>query len=150
MHTEKTVTKSVIAQKMLDAPTEDYMNAEQLAFFKALLVELHDTTRARIRDAKEQMLSPPELADISDRATWEEQCAILMRIVDREQKLVPKIRQSLERIRLGEYGFCLETGEPIGIPRLLARPTAEFCADVKICQELKEHVYVKRRDVSTD
>lgn len=128
-------------QRLINAPDADYMDTDQLVFFRELLVQLHDATRERIRDAKEQMLSPPDLSDLSDRASWEEQCAILMRIVDREQKLLPKIQQSLERIRLGEYGYCLETGEPIGIPRLLARPTAEFCADVKMCQEMKEHVY---------
>ncbi len=124
----------------------DYMNAEQLEMFKNCLIELHNTTRERIRETKQQLLSPPDLTDLSDRATWEEQCAILMRIVDREQKLLPKIHQSLERIRSGEYGYCLETGEPIGIQRLLARPTAEYCTDVKQCQELKEHVFIKKRN----
>jgi DnaK suppressor protein len=64
-----------------------------------------------------------------------------MRIVDREQKLLPKIIKALERIRLGEFGYCKESGEPIGIPRLLARPTAEYCADVKVVKEIKEHVF---------
>lgn len=133
-------------QRLMNAPESEYMNVEQLDFFRQFLIELHNTTRNRIRDAKQEMLSPPDLSDPSDRASWEEQCAILMRIVDREQKLLPKIQLSLERIRLGEYGYCLETGEPIGIARLLARPTAEYCADVKQCQELKEHVFQKVRD----
>lgn len=133
-------------QRLMDAPESEYMNVEQLDFFRQFLIELHNTTRNRIRDAKQEMLSPPDLSDPSDRASWEEQCAILMRIVDREQKLLPKIQLSLERIRLSEYGYCLETGEPIGIARLLARPTAEYCADVKQCQELKEHVFQKVRD----
>lgn len=128
------------------ASDSDYMNEAQLAFFKAYLIELHDNTRSHIRDAKEQMRNRPDLSDPSDRATWEEQCAILMRIVDREQKLLPKIQQALERIRLGEYGYCEETGEPIGIPRLLARPTTEYCADVKVCQELQEHIYIRERE----
>ena len=132
---------NAIEQKLADAPESEYMNDEQLAFFRQRLIALHDSTRERIRDAKEQISSPPDLADPSDRASWEEQSAILMRIVDREQKLLPKIQQSLERIRLGDYGYCLETGEPIGVPRLLARPTAEFCAEVKEIKELKEHVF---------
>ena len=147
MQVEQVETTASLREKILAAPQSDYMNDEQLAFFRQLLIELHDTTRERIREAKEEMLSPPDLSDISDRATWEEQCAILMRIVDREQKLLPKIQQSLERIRLGEYGYCEESGEPIGIPRLLARPTAEFCADVKICQELQEHNFAKNREL---
>ncbi len=123
------------------APEQDYMNSAQLEFFKALLIELHDATRVRIQEAKDQMSSPMDLRDESDRASWEEQCAISLRIVDREQKLLPKIQQALERIRLGNYGYCLESGEPIGIPRLLARPTAEYCTDVKIVKEIKEHAY---------
>lgn len=123
------------------APESDYMNDEQLAFFRNHLIQLHDTARERIREAKEEMISPPDLMDDSDRASWEEQCAILMRIVDREQKLLPKIQQALERIRLGAYGYCEETGEPIGVPGLLVRPTAEYCADIKNFKEMKEHIY---------
>ena len=132
--------------KAIEASASDYMDAEQLEMFKNHLIELHNTTRERIRETKQQLLSPPDLSDLSDRASWEEQCAILMRIVDREQKLLPKIHQSLQRIRSGEYGYCLETGEPIGVERLLARPTAEFCTDVKQCHELKEHVFIKKRN----
>ena len=141
MGSSRKISYSPIENKLIEAPESDYMNEEQLEFFRQKLIELHETTVERVRDAKDQMLSPSDLSDHSDRASWEEQCAILMRIADREQKLLPKIKQSLERIRHGNFGYCLETGEPIGIPRLLARPTAEFCADVKICQEMKEHHY---------
>ena len=123
------------------APKSEYMNEKQLAFFKKRLMELHEATSVRIQEAKQQMASPPEFNDESDRASWEEQSSISLRILDREQKLLPKIQQSLERIRLGEYGYCLESGEPIGIPRLLVRPTAEYCADVKALQETKEFFY---------
>lgn len=130
-------------QELLAAPEDDYMNDAQLAFFRHRLVQLHDETRERIREAKDEMLSPPDLSDASDRATWEEQCGLSMRIVDREQKLLPKIQQALERIRMDDYGYCKETGEPIGVRRLLIRPTAEYCADVKNFQEMKEHIYRK-------
>jgi DnaK suppressor protein len=135
------ITYSPEEQSLIDASEDDYMNEAQLEFFRDRLIELHDSTRERIREAKEQISVRPEITDESDRATWEEQCTISMRIVDREQKLLPKIQLSLERIRNGTYGYCLESGEPIGIPRLLVRPTAEFCADVKIFQEMKEHLY---------
>ncbi|KZN31615.1 TraR/DksA C4-type zinc finger protein [Pseudoalteromonas luteoviolacea] len=128
-------------EQILAAPESEYMNDAQLAFFKARLIELHDTTRERIREVKEHMQDKPDLADFNDRASWEEQWALSMRIVDREQKLLPKIIQSLERIRLGEYGYCIESGEPIGIPRLLARPTTEYCADVKNIKEVGEHLF---------
>lgn len=137
---------SLSIQDIKAAPDSDYMNEQQLTFFRFYLIELHDSTREHIRDAKEQLLNRPELTDISDRASWEEQCAILMRVVDREQRLLPKIKESLERIRLGEYGYCQESGEPIGIARLLARPTAEYCADVKQTKESTEHIFVKNRE----
>ena len=87
------------------------------------------------------MVNPMDSSDLNDRASSEEQSSVALRIVDREQKLLPKIQQSLERIRLGEYGYCMESGEPIGIARLLARPTAEYCTEVKTLKEMKEHQY---------
>ncbi len=133
--------KEMSEKEVREAPESDYMNADQLAFFRKRLIELHEITRAHIQEAKDQMAAPKDLSDESDRASWEEQCSISLRIVDREQKLLPKIQQSLERIRLGTYGYCLESGDPIGIPRLLTRPTAEYCADVKAVKEIKEHIY---------
>jgi len=128
-------------KEILKAPDSNYMNPEQLVFFKEQLLSLYKSTCIQIEEAKSRMVSPMDFSDPSDRASCEEQSGIALRIVDREQKLLPKIQQSLERIRLGEYGYCLETGEPIGIPRLLARPTAEYCADVKTLKEMKEHQY---------
>ena len=128
-------------EQLLAAPEQDYMNDDQLAFFKQLLLELHETTLVRVREAKDQMTRSHDSSDVSDLASWEEQTGIALRIVDREQKLLPKILQALERIRCNEYGYCLDSGEPIGIPRLLARPTAEYCADVKAIKEIKETQY---------
>lgn len=126
-------------EQVLAAPESDYMNPEQLAFFKQLLIDLHESTCHRIQEAKDQITSPMDSSDENDRASVEELSAIALRIAEREQKLLPKIQQSLERIRLGTYGYCLETDEPIGIRRLLARPTAEYCAEVKALKEIKEH-----------
>ena len=140
MEASKSLPELALEQKILNAPEDDYMNAEQLAFFKQRLIDLHDETRAHIREAKAQMLNKPDVTDLSDKATWEEQCSLLIRIVEREQRLLPKIQQSLERIRLDTYGYCEESGEPIGIPRLLARPTTEYCVDVKAVLEMKEHL----------
>lgn len=133
--------RSPMEQKIIDAPESEYMNNEQLDFFRQRLLDLHKSTSTRIQETKEQMVSPMDFSDPSDRATSEEESNIALRILEREQKLLPKIQQSLERIRLGDYGYCLETGEPIGILRLLARPTAEYCAEVKTLKEIKEHHY---------
>ena len=140
MNMDKLETHKLIEARFTD-PAEDYMNEAQLALFKRLLIELHDSTKERIKKFKDQISSPMELSDDSDRATWEEQCALSLRIVDREQKLLPKIQQALERIRLGEYGYCKESGEPIGIQRLLLRPTAEYCVDIKVLKEIKENSF---------
>ncbi|WP_086933874.1 TraR/DksA C4-type zinc finger protein [Agarilytica rhodophyticola] len=132
---------SLTEEEIINAPESEYMNKEQLGFFRQKLLDLHKSTCVRIQEAKDQMVSPMDFSDPSDRASCEEQSNIALRIVEREQKLLPKIQQSLERIRLGEYGYCLESGEPIGIPRLLARPTAEYCAEVKTLKEIKENHY---------
>jgi len=133
--------KILTEEKILKQPASKYMNQEQLDFFKEKLLELHKSTCQQIEDAKKRMVSPMDFSDPSDRASCEEQSSIALRIVDREQKLIPKIQQSLKRIRLGEYGYCMESGEPIGIPRLLARPTAEYGAEVKGLKEMKEYHY---------
>ncbi|MCG8611938.1 MAG: TraR/DksA C4-type zinc finger protein [Pseudomonadales bacterium] len=128
-------------EEILQDKESNYMNDAQLAFFRQRLIDLHDSTCIRIQEAKDQMVTPMGFSDPNDRASCEEQSDIALRIVDREQKLLPKIQQALERIRLDTYGYCLESGEPIGIPRLLARPTAEYCAEVKALKEMKEHKY---------
>lgn len=138
MNSSKLKSDQLTEKKILASSESDYMNDEQLAFFKNRLIELHESTRARIVEARDQMASPMSSSDANDRASSEEQSAIALRIVEREQKLLPKIQQSIERIREGTYGYCLESGEPIGIPRLLARPTAEYCAEVKALKEIKE------------
>ncbi|KZX69770.1 molecular chaperone DnaK [Vibrio sp. HI00D65] len=128
-------------QEILAAPEADYMNDAQLAFFEKRLIELYESTCEHIERAKSEVITPMEFSDESDRASSEEQSAIALRIIDREQKLLPKIQQSLARLREGEYGYCLSSGEPIGIPRLLARPTAEYSTEVKTQMESKEHWY---------
>lgn len=133
--------RKLTEKQILKAKAADYMNDEQLEFFRNRLVELHESTCVRIQEAKEQMHSPISFSDPNDRASCEEQASIALRIVEREQRLLPKIQKSLEAIRTGDYGYCLESGEPIGIERLLARPTAEYCAEVKTLKEMKEDHY---------
>jgi DnaK suppressor protein len=76
-----------------------------------------------------------------DRATQEEEQAIELRTRDRERKLMRKIEQALERIKDGSYGWCEETGEAIGLQRLLARPTATLCLEAQERREKRERVY---------
>lgn len=130
-------------QQLLASAEDDYMNAQQLAFFNARLIELRQETLAHIEQARQALASPPELNDDADRAQYEEDALIALRIVDRERKLLPKIDEALKRIARGEYGYCEESGEPIGLARLLIRPTAELCADIKAINEEKERRYAR-------
>lgn len=125
-------------EELLAAPEEDYMNEQQQAFFRQLLLNLREETVESMEKAKKQLSSPPEMNDEGDHAAYEEESRLSLRILDRERRLLPKIEDALKRIATGDYGYCIESGDPIGIPRLLARPTAEQCAEVKALNERKE------------
>ena len=94
------------------------------------------------RQAKDRLSNPPSCSDEVDRAQHEIDSMLFLRIVERESKLLPKIDKAIMRIKAGDYGFCLETGEPIGLERLISRPTAEYCAEVKTINEEKEKHFV--------
>ena len=123
------------------APVGEYMSAEQLAFFRELLVktqnELIENAGVTSGHLREHEVEP----DPTDQATIEEEYALELRARDRERKLLKKIEQSLRRIDDGSYGWCEETGEPIGIPRLLARPTATLTVEAQSRRELKQKLY---------
>src|SRR3546814_3022514 len=104
-------------------PESDYMNDRQLAFFKERLKQLEQDILANAGETTEHLRETQFVPDPADRATIEEEHALELRTRDRERKLLKKVQQSIARIDSGEYGWCEETGEPIGIPRLLARPT---------------------------
>jgi DnaK suppressor protein len=125
-------------EKILRAPKKNYMDKDQLSFFKIQLNELKKETLEHIKDAKERLSNPPACSDEVDRAQHEIDSMLFLRIVERESKLLPKIDKALLRIKAGDYGYCLETGDPIGVERLISRPTAEFCAEVKSINEEKE------------
>jgi DnaK suppressor protein len=125
-------------EEVLAAPEEDYMNEQQQAYFRQLLLALRDEAVESMEKAKEQLSSPPKMNDDADHAAYEEASRLTLRILDRERRLLPKIEEALNRLTTGDYGYCLESGEPIGIPRLLARPTAELCAEVKAINERRE------------
>lgn len=123
------------------APKKDYMNDAQLAFFRERLLELKQETLDHISEARQRLADAQRETDELDRALSEEENRLRLRIADRESKLLPKIDEALKRIESGDYGFCEETGEPIGIDRLLLRPTATLCAEAKARQEKMERNY---------
>lgn len=118
---------------ILSMPEDDYMNDVQLAFFKIRLLtleaEMVDNAKKTTQAFQEQDTN--YIADPSDRATIEEEYALELRTRDRERKLLQKIRSALESIENGDYGFCEDTGEPIGLKRLIARPTASLSIEAQ-------------------
>lgn len=133
---------SALTEAALVAMSEkDYMNEAQLAFFKAKLEGMRDEILENARETGEHLKENEVFADPNDRATVEEENLLEQRVRDRERKLLKKINASLARIEEGNYGYCLETGDPIGIPRLLARPTAELSIEAQEKHERLEKLY---------
>lgn len=125
-------------QDLLAQPPIDYMNDAQQGFFRALLLAQRDELQVRI-DAEFMVLREQESnSDIADIGSAEEQRHWQLRLLEREKKLLDKIDQALELLARGEYGWCRETGEPIGLKRLLLRPTATLCIEAKEREELRE------------
>ena len=119
-------------------PESDYMSQPQLRFFQQRLLEMRAEVVTRQSAILEQLNEHETPADPADRATAEEEYTLALRLRERESILLRKIDESLARIRSKEYGYCEKTGEPIGIPRLLARPTATVCVQVKDHDEKTE------------
>lgn len=128
-------------EDILAMPEEDYMNEVQLNFFKARLQAMKEEILDNARETGEHLKENEVFADPNDRATVEEENMLEQRVRDRERKLLKKIDQALARIESGEYGYCLETGEPIGIARLLARPTAELSIEAQEKHERRERLF---------
>ena len=127
--------------ELLRMPAKDYMNEAQLAFFKEMLNTLKEELMTNAGETSEHLRETPSVPDPADRATIEEEHALELRTRDRERKLLKKISQSLARIEGGDYGFCDETGEPIGLGRLIARPTATLSLEAQQRRELKQKMF---------
>lgn len=128
-------------EQILKMGEKDYMNAAQLAFFRARLKQIEKELLQNADDTTEHLRETVLVPDPADRATIEEEHALELRTRDRERKLIKKVQQSIARIDEGDYGWCEETGEAIGIPRLLARPTATLSLEAQQRRELKQKLY---------
>ncbi|ARP88240.1 RNA polymerase-binding protein DksA [Bordetella genomosp. 9] len=128
-------------EEMLAMPESDYMNERQLAFFRERLKKLEQDILNNAGETTEHLRETQFVPDPADRATIEEEHALELRTRDRERKLLKKVQQSIARIDSGEYGWCEETGEPIGIPRLLARPTATLSLEAQERREMRQKLY---------
>ena len=128
-------------EQVLKMPERDYMNAAQLAFFRDRLEKMKQELLANADLTSEHLRESDVVPDPADRATIEEEHALELRTRDRERKLMKKIDESIAHIDDGSYGYCEETGEPIGIPRLLARPTATLSVEAQQRREQKQRMY---------
>lgn len=135
---EFNLTKSAIQPYVLKEG-EEYMNAEQLAHFADILQdwkkELQAEVERTVGHLRDEVTSH---ADPADRASQEEEFAIVLRTRDRERKLIRKIDQAMDRIQKQDYGYCDECGVEIGLRRLEVRPTATLCIDCKEIDEVRE------------
>jgi DnaK suppressor protein len=128
--------------EVIAMPDDEYMNKKQLAFFKHRLTELLNSILASATLTTEHLRDDTVVVpDPTDRATIEEEHALELRTRDRERKLLKKIQQSLGRIDQDDYGYCDETGEPIGVSRLIARPTATLSLEAQQRRELKQKMF---------
>ena len=128
--------------EVLAMPESEYMNDKQLEYFRLQLQTLKDDLLSNAGETTEHLREDTSIVpDPADRATIEEEHALELRTRDRERKLLKKISQSLQRIDSGDYGFCDETGEPIGLGRLIARPTATLSLEAQQRRELKQKMF---------
>ena len=126
---------------------EQYMNKEQLEHFRNILNtwkrDLMQEVDRTVLHMKDEAANFP---DPNDRATQESEFSLELRTRDRERKLIRKIDEAIKRIEDGSYGYCIETGEEIGIKRLEARPVATLCVEAQERRERREKQYGDRDD----
>lgn len=137
MATKKLLTE----QEILAMGEDDYMNEAQLAFFKHRLQQMETELQHNADKTSETLRETTVVPDPADRATIEEEHALELRTRDRERKLLKKVKAALQRIEDGEYGWCEETGEPIGVARLMARPTATLSLEAQQRREIKQKMF---------
>lgn len=137
MATKKLLTE----QEILAMGEDDYMNDAQLAFFKQRLTQMENELQKNADKTTETLRETTVVPDPADRATIEEEHALELRTRDRERKLLKKVKAALKRIEDGDYGWCEETGEPIGVARLIARPTATLSLEAQQRREIKQKMF---------
>ncbi len=131
-----------LAESYRPSEDEDFMNARQREYFRKKLEAWKDDilreSRGTLESLQEESTNHP---DIADRASSESDRALELRTRDRQRKLIAKIDAALKRLDEGTYGYCEETGEPIGLARLDARPIATLSLEAQEMHERREKVY---------
>ena len=134
-------TRRLSEAELLAMSADDYMNAAQLEFFRERLLALQAELRENSEETRTHLRETIATPDEADRATQEEEQVLEQRIRDRELKLLHKVEAALRRIEDGTYGYCEATGEPIGVGRLLARPTATLSLEEQERHERAERLF---------
>jgi DnaK suppressor protein len=126
---------------------EQYMSKDQLEHFRRILQKWKQDLMLEVdRTVSHMKDEAANFPDPNDRATQEEEFSLELRTRDRERKLIRKIDEALQRVEDGSYGYCLETGEPIGVKRLEARPVATLSLEAQERRERREKQYGDRDD----
>lgn len=125
-------------EELLAQPDVNYMNEAQRGFFRALLLAQRGDLQRLIDEQVEDLRAVDAHGDPADVGNAEQQRQWQLRQLEREKKLLDKIDEALERLAREDYGWCAETGEPIGLARLLLRPTATLSVEAKERQEQRE------------
>ena len=132
-----------ISKTYVPKEKEKYMCAKHLAFFKKKLLDWKNDLKRSSNDAlfNSSLDDNSTSADIVDQASSYTEKNVELRAINRQIKLISKIDSALKKINDGTYGFCEETGEPIGLKRLMARPVATLCIDAQEKHEKNEKIY---------
>lgn len=140
---ESCMSRIILLEGYKPSNDEEYMNPKQLEYFRQKLLEwkrsLLEESRETLNHLKEENWNEP---DFNDRASIETDTALELRTRDRYRKLIDKIEEALVRIEKNEYGYCEETGEPIGLKRLEARPVATLCIESQEQHESYEKQHI--------
>lgn len=142
MKTMKNNQTNLTEEDLLLMPAEDYMNEAQVAFFKTKLETLLAELLANGDQTIDSLRSVDDKGDEIDRASSIMSQGLELRFRNRDAKLLVKVRHALQKIENGTYGWCEETGEPIGLRRLLARPTATLCLEAQSTREQKQRFFI--------
>ena len=134
----KRKTKILTENELLQDSPNNYMSESQLKFFKKRLESLANELLQNADETTEHLRKTSLVPDPADRASIEEEHSLELRTRDRERKLLKKIEEAILRIDKKEYGYCLETGEEIGLERLLARPTATLSLEARQRREKRQ------------
>lgn len=124
-------------------PSEDepFMNERQRSYFRKKLMSWREDILRESRETLDHLQESEQHPDVTDRASFESDRGIELRARDRQRKLISKIDAALERIENGSYGYCEETGDPIGVKRLEARPIATLSLEAQERHERRERIY---------